>query len=284
MLQSTWSRLLTIVLGWAMVVTLTGLTPGMAAGTPPLNGTSAAAPVGDAAAFLGAGLTAADPEDESGSAAEAGAALGADATADGELAGGVSLLDGLDVQVADIDPAAAGVAGEAGAAGSSQGPSGEADLEAALVRPDLTKVAAASQGLTDDGAPKIDPAVTEALETDEAGEVSVIIELTGSADLATVAARADSAGLEAAREVRESARDYGQETARKAGQAADAARGQVVVDTLRETGASERAALIADLGGAGKGAAAAPAGAPGNPVDLWMVNSVGATIDAATLD
>ena len=76
MLQSTLSRLLTIVLGWAMVVTLTGLTPSMAAGTPPLNGTSAAAPGGDAAASLGAGPAAADPEDESGSAAEAGAALG----------------------------------------------------------------------------------------------------------------------------------------------------------------------------------------------------------------
>src|SRR5690606_27470709 len=136
----------------------------------------------------------------------------------------------------------------------------------------------------DQDAPKIDPAVTEALRSDEDGEVSVIIELTGSADLAEVAARAESAGLEAAREVRESARDYGQETARKAGQAADAARGQVVVDSLRETGAPERAALIAALGGARKGAAEGPAGAPGNAVDLWVVNSVGATIDAATLD
>src|SRR5690606_19514425 len=137
MLQSTWSRLLTIVLGWAMVVTLTGLTPGMAAGTPPLNGTSAAAPVGDAATSLGAGLLAAEREEESGSAAEAGAALGADATADGEVAGGVSLLDGLDVQVADIDSAAAGVAGEAGADASSERSGGE-DLEAVLLRPDLT--------------------------------------------------------------------------------------------------------------------------------------------------
>jgi len=278
LLRETWSRLLALTLGWALVLSLLGVAPSSALGAPP----SAAAL---AAAELGQGVGARATVAPDGSTPD-------DVALEGES---TSVLEGLDVAVADIDPDAVTTTGPNAEAGT-HGADAEADTDAgAEESPAVTDLAAALERHPAAGdEPKIDPAVTEALAENE--QVTVIIEMTGSADLEALAAQAHTAGLEASRNVRGSARSYDEDTAAEAGQAADAARGQVVVETLRETGAQQRADLIADLGGAdidgadaegadaeGATGSETPAGGPGNPVDLWVVNSVGATIDAATL-
>ncbi|WP_256837637.1 carboxypeptidase regulatory-like domain-containing protein [Ornithinimicrobium faecis] len=302
-LRATWSRLLALVLGWSLVLSVFGMAPSMAAVSPPAIGTSPATST-QAAAPVGA-------------AASSGLQPAADAVAadEVELEGeSTSLLEGLDVPIADVDPAAAEVTGPNAASADTEGTADDSaaddsaaeeaaaavptsPLEAALVRPEPAEA-------------KINPAVTEALADETDGLVTVVIELTGSADLEAVNAKAQAAGLAAADEARAGFGTYGEEAAREADQAADAARGQVVTDTLRATGADQRAALIADLSAtAPEGDAetttaeadaesaakesdaeetnteATDAGAPavGAPVDLWIVNSVGATIDADTL-
>ncbi|QDO88252.1 S8 family serine peptidase [Ornithinimicrobium ciconiae] len=251
-LHTSWSRLMAFMLGWALVLSLLGAAPGMAASTDSLTGTRVGGPV-----------------------AATGAELEGEST---------SLLEGLDVPVADVDPANATTTGPAAEAASERADaidgSGEAGAGEAAQSPvvsDLTAALLRHPSAAE--ASTVDPAVSEALA--EHGQVTVVIEMTGSADLAELSAAADSAGLEAAREVRDSARSYSVETAERAAAAADTARGHVVVDTLRGTGADQRAALIAELGGAAADAESTEAATA--PVDLWIVNSVGATIDAETL-
>ncbi|WP_109474065.1 carboxypeptidase regulatory-like domain-containing protein [Ornithinimicrobium cavernae] len=280
---TAWSRLLALVLGWSLVLSVLGAAPTTAAGTAPPTGTPAAA---GAAALSGLAAGAALAADGADAENEDPVALEGEST---------SLFEGLEVPVADIDPEAAQVTGASAEDGNGEddtaadGDDAEAEaaaaavptspLDAALVRPEPAEAT-------------VNPAVTEALAGDEDGLVNVVIELTGSADLEAVNARAEAAGLEAAQEVRARARSYNAGTARAAAQAADAARGQVVVENLRAAGAAERAALIADLRGARPDGAAAgqdtdrtATGTPalGDPVDLWIVNSVGATVDADTL-
>ena len=281
-LRAAWSRLLALVLGWALVLSVLGGAPSTAA--PPPTAHQAAAPDG-AAASLGV-LPGADAEDAGGApGASDGGAPGA---SDGgvELEGeNTSLLEGLEVPIADVDPEAAEVTGPA-----TEGPPEPAlddtaaqeaaaavptsPLEAALVRPEAVEA-------------KINPAVTQALADAEDGLVTVVIELTGSVDLEALSAAAKTAGLEAADGVRTAARSYDTAVARDADEAADTARAEVVVDALRETGADQRAALIADLTADAPRASgddtATGDPAVGEPVDLWIVNSVGATIDADTL-
>ena len=247
-LRSIWSRPLALLLGWALVLSVLGVAPGHATDSSS-SGTQAAAPSGVAASVVAAAAVV-DRLQTTGGDATGGDAGG---STDEDV---VSLLDGLDLEIA-------GTAGSGGATGTATG-----------------------TGTDDAGTdqPTIDPAVTDALEealaADGEGSVSVVIEMTGSADLAEVTADADSAALEAAREVREQASAYDADTAHEAAEAADAARGQVVVDTLRETGAEQRADLIAALGGMDQTDAAGGT----EPVDLWIANSVGATLDAEALE
>ena len=256
-LRPTSSRLLALLLGWALVLPVTGVTP-TAAATPPSPGSVASSPTG--------------PGTE-----------GADTELDGEA---VSLLDGLDLTVADIDPESVSVvAGEGAGTGIDVTASPEQEEEPA---PDP---AAVLRRPTPADRAKVEPAVAETVDQD--GAAAVIIELTGSADLAALEAEADRAGLEAAAEVREQARAFDRGSRERAAEAADVARGRTVVETLRQTGADQRAALIADLAGSGVATdTTTTAGTDADddtrtttaePVDLWVVNSVGATVDADTL-
>lgn len=275
--RAVWSRLLALVLGWALVLSVLGGAPGHATGASSPDepdapgGSGAFAAVVDQLFATGpaAGEESAEgtPSTAEPASTDVGASTDVVASAEGaastdEVAGGtdedvVSLLDGLDTEIGTTD-------------------------------------GATSTGTADADRPTIDPGVTDALAEDEDGVVTVVIEMTGSADLAEVTAEADGAALEAAREVREQATAYDADTAREAAEAADTARGQVVVDTLRETGAEQRADLIAQLGEAAPSGDAAQTGdddgtdtdgtGTTEPVDLWIANSVGATLDAETLE
>ncbi len=141
------------------------------------------------------------------------------------------------------------------------------------------------------GTVEIDPAVRDALAENPGGTVDVIVELAGGAEPEELREAADRAAVEASREVWSdvaAAASGGTvrltaEARAEAAEASDRARAEVVVETLRETGADARAE-VAGLLEAGRPARAAAAEG-GTPVrDLWIVNSVAGPVDAELLD